>query len=129
METCPGGGNYPAGVANTIIQSGEAFLVHATSTGNVTLSENSKTSGSALVFRPADDISELPTNLIDSTAKVADGNVIVFDNAYSDSVDGNDALKLFNSGENLGILRSNKTLVIEARKPGSIYRYYFLLNE
>jgi hypothetical protein len=46
-----------------------------------------------------------------------DANVIVFDNAYSDSVDGNDAQKLFNSGENLGVFVSNKTLVIDARRP------------
>lgn len=44
-----------------------------------------------------------------------DGSVIVFDNAYSNFVDGNDALKLVTSGENFGILRNDTILVVEGR--------------
>jgi hypothetical protein len=50
---------------------------------------------------------------------LADGNVAVFNSAYSDGVDGNDALKLSNTEENFGILRNGKILVIEARQPVS----------
>jgi hypothetical protein len=114
-----GTGSY-GNTANSLIQSGQAFFVHASSTGNVTLNENSKVSGSAMVFRPAGTLStsgRLTTNLYKNGTTLADGNVEVFNTAYSDAVDGNDALKLSNTAENFGILRDGQVLVIEARQP------------
>jgi hypothetical protein len=122
-EPVPGGGSYTSGVANTLIQSGQAFFVHATSTATVQLTEASKATGSANVFRPespSNESGQLSTNLYEvsgSSAQMADGNVEVFNSAYSDAVDGNDALKLSNTQENFGILRSSNVLIIEARQP------------
>lgn len=46
---------------------------------------------------------------------MADGNVVAFNAAYSDSLDARDALKLMNSAENFGIRRAGKILAVEAR--------------
>ena len=116
------GGSYTAG-ANTAIQSGQAFFVHASSNGTVTLTENSKTGSSGnLGFRPATPANTLVK--IDSRlygignngSSLADANVVVFDNAYSNAVDANDALKMSNGGENMAIQRDGKTLTIEGRQ-------------
>lgn len=48
---------------------------------------------------------------------IADGNRVVFGPNYSNSVDGNDAIKLTNPGENFGLLRDNRKLAVEARQP------------
>jgi hypothetical protein len=48
---------------------------------------------------------------------MADANVVVFDSAYSNAVDGDDASKFSNTGENLAILRNAASLVIEGRNP------------
>jgi hypothetical protein len=48
---------------------------------------------------------------------MADANVVVFDTAFSNAVDMEDASKFSNTGENLAILRHSETLVIEGRKP------------
>lgn len=117
-----GVGSY-GNTANSLIESGQAFFVHASSTDVITLAENNKVSGSAEVFRPASPESvsgKLTTNLYEvngSTNSLADGNVEVFNTAYPDTIDGYDALKLSNTMENFGILRDGKVLVIEARQP------------
>lgn len=46
---------------------------------------------------------------------MADGNIVVFDKIFRDAIDGNDALKLTNGGENFGLKRDGKLLAIEAR--------------
>lgn len=46
---------------------------------------------------------------------VVDGTLIVFDNAYSNFIDGDDALKLTTSGENFAIVRHDTVLVVEGR--------------
>jgi hypothetical protein len=119
----PGGGSYTAGVPNTAIQSGQAFFIHASSTANIQLTEASKVAGSANVFRPespSNESGQLSTNLYEvngSSVQMADGNVEVYNSAYSDAVDGNDALKLSNTQENFGIFRNSSVLIIEARQP------------
>ena len=116
----PGGGSYPVGVANTTIQSGQAFAVYTTvGNGNVTLKENGKVSGSQMVFRPLAQAETFSTNLYainSNDAILADGNTVVFNNNFLNSVDSKDAIKPGNIGENLGIERDNKILVVEARK-------------
>jgi hypothetical protein len=118
----PGGGSYPVGVSNTFIQSGQAFAVYSTAgNGNVTLRENAKVSGSQPVFRPfGNPPASLRANLFamaSGSPVLADGNIVVLDDAYSDDVDNKDAVKLTNSGENFGIVRQQKMLTIDARKP------------
>lgn len=133
----PGGTSaYPTGVADPTIQSGQAFFVHATSntslvaqTPTISISENSKESGSSSVnfARVASRVASperqfLRTDLFVSPnpgALIADGNAVAFDNGFSNKVDGNDALKLMNSGENFGLKRNGKVLAVEAKAPVS----------
>jgi hypothetical protein len=56
---------------------------------------------------------------VGSTENIADANAVVFDETYSNVVDGDDAIKFANDGENLGILRSSLALAIEGRQPVS----------
>jgi hypothetical protein len=47
---------------------------------------------------------------------VLDANVVVFNNAYSNAVNGDDALKMSNSSENFAIKRDGRLLVVEGRQ-------------
>ena len=47
---------------------------------------------------------------------LADGNMILFDDFYSNAVDGYDARKMINLGENFGIRKNNVLLAIEKRQ-------------
>ncbi len=135
----PGGTpSYPSGVPCSIIQSGQAFFVHSTQTMNaqtmnafvvqsnaVTFAESCKAGASRIVnfARQAATISGdnprfLSVSLFTGPGEsgiMADGNTAVFDDRYSESLDGNDAIKILNAGENFGIKRLGKTLAIEAR--------------
>jgi hypothetical protein len=55
--------------------------------------------------------------LYTNTGNVADGNVVSFDEMFDNSIDGNDAYKMLNPGENFGIMRDAQLLAIEARSP------------
>jgi len=131
------GGSYN-GAANQRIETGQAFFVHASGgTGSVTLHESSKVTGTNDVFRPqspSDVSGQLITSLYEvnspTDSSLDDVNVEVFSSAYSDSVDNNDALKLSNTGTNLGIVRDNQILSIEGRQPISVTDtiYYDLWN-
>jgi hypothetical protein len=50
---------------------------------------------------------------------VADGNTVVFSANYANAVDGDDAQKLMNSGENFGIQKGNARLAVEGRQPAA----------
>lgn len=140
-------GNYPSDVACTIIQSGQAFFVHATSgqpsvppNYTISFSENSKfiegpSGGRAIINRRGTSAKRqfLGAGLYSLSTEgsiLADANVTAFDDAFSNIIDGNDALKLLNSGENFGVKREGKLMVIEARKPVSNMDtiYYNLSN-
>jgi len=137
FSVTPGGGSY--GTNNRIIESGQSFFVQTNNAvGTVTINENAKIAGSAngsLGLRPSTPvaaIAKLRSTLISlkGSSSVADENVVKFDNAYPNTVDEYDALKFSNAGENFGILRDNKTLVIEGRQPASIADtiYYRMWN-
>ncbi|MGN6605022.1 MAG: hypothetical protein ACTHK8_21380 [Ginsengibacter sp.] len=134
----PGGTSaYPAGVANSTIQSGQAFFVHSTAsssfvaqTPTVTISESSKVADNATntfsrkALKVSSPLRQFLRNdlFIPSNGKliIADGNAIAFDSTFSNKLDGNDALKLMNSGENFGIKEGGKLLSVEAKAPLSI---------
>jgi hypothetical protein len=50
------------------------------------------------------------------TSFLVDGTLTQYDDDFSNSVDGMDARKLTNPGENIGMIRDNKTLIIESRQ-------------
>jgi hypothetical protein len=119
----PGGtANYCGCVQVTRIESGQAFLVHATgsgSGGNISFSESAKETGSEMVFRNNNfnqGLSTLRAYLFTgSNGVIADGNAAVFGSGFHSSYTGEDALKVQNAGENFGILRSGVQLSVEAR--------------
>ncbi len=102
---------------NKFIESGQAFFVHSSgAAGSLSFTEPGKVDGSYLVTRPAGAAIQLRTNLylVDANGRsLFDGVLSDFDATYNYSVDGNDAIKLVNFGENLGIRRSNRILSVE----------------
>lgn len=126
-EPFPGGGSFAGVTSNTRIESGAAFFVYAAGAPNtnarIALKETSKVSGSNNVFRPATPAApgmQFKTFMyrgLATSSSLADANVVVFNSLFSNAVDADDALKLSNNGENLGILRDGNILNIEARQP------------
>lgn len=118
-DVTPGGGSY--GATTSFIQSGQAFFVNAPfAAGTLKFTEACKVAGSAMVNRnnlAANNI-QLRTNLYvikDSLPVLIDGNLIKFDASYSNAFDMNDAVKMNNTGENLGIRSDNKIFAVEKR--------------
>ncbi|HNP53871.1 MAG TPA: hypothetical protein PKK69_04625, partial [Ferruginibacter sp.] len=112
----PGGSTYyPTGTPVTKIQSGQAFLVYSTAGGTLNFTEANKTSGSSLVARQQQIKTTLNGWLYKNNGQLVDGNAIVFDAAYSNALDPQDADKFTNGGEALGILVNDRRLAIEAR--------------
>lgn len=120
-DVTPGGGSYPGGTCKTI-ESGQAFFVRApVSAGSVTFTEACKVSGSSDVNRvPSNIASQIRTNMyviVNGQKVLIDGNLVQFDASYQDIIDMHDAVKLGNTGENLGIKSRDKLLVVERRSP------------
>lgn len=123
----PGGtANYSNASAYTKIQSGQAFLMHATGAGgNVSFSEASKIAGSQMVYRSTARISPSPgrhflriqLGNMALGGRVSDAAVVAFDHGFSNEYEHHDALKLENGGENLGLRNGDQWLAIEARRP------------
>jgi hypothetical protein len=113
----------PGNLTNNNIESGQAFLVQSTGPGSLVFNETSKGSGfNNTVFRGQKTgglVQLLRTNLYnlntDGSTYLSDGTLIQFGDEYSDTVDGMDARKFFNSGINLTIKKDNKSLAIERR--------------
>jgi hypothetical protein len=53
--------------------------------------------------------------IVGTTDRLADGNMVIFDNQYSNGVDGFDVRKFSNFGENLGLRRNGVLLALEKR--------------
>lgn len=51
----------------------------------------------------------------DNSAYLVDGTLTQYDSGFSNNLDGMDALKLFNPGENIGMVRGNYVLIGEKR--------------
>lgn len=119
-----GGGSYTAGVGNTKIQSGQAFMVRTTPGGaSLVINEASKLSGSSLVLRPMSPNavnSYIITNLYNMSTgspDISDGSTVVFGEGFSNTVDEKDAVKPTNFGDNFGPFRNGLPLVVETREP------------
>lgn len=116
----PGGTtNFPSGVPVTTIESGQAFMVHATgSTGNMMFEEQNKISGSNMVFRNTTPIARpaIMLNLKTSTGILGDGNKVVFGSEFSNDYNGLDAVKFINTGENIFTILRDKRIAVESRK-------------
>ncbi len=117
FDVTPGGGSYTG--TNRFIESGQAFFVNApSSAGTVSFTEACKVTGSYSVNRVpvSSTLKQLRTNLnvmVNNERVLLDGNMAQFDHAWSNKVDMNDAVKMNNTGENLGLMRAGKTLSVE----------------
>jgi hypothetical protein len=102
------------------IESGSAFLVNNTSGSTITIKETDKSFGSANVYRPLALAGQIRTNLYaynnDGTRSLQDGNLILYSNNFSNAVDKEDAWKMTNISENLGIKSGATILSIEKRQ-------------
>ena len=116
----PGGtANYDATVACKTIQSGQAFFVSSSgSGGTVSFTEACKVNGSIIVNRQTNTNGNrqyFRLNMYNAAGKLSDGNVVAFDEDFSNDIDGDDAIKIANSSENIGIKRGDNKLALEAR--------------
>lgn len=112
------GNLYKADEIFTAIQSGQAFFVKSSAAGSTTVTFNEliKTSEHKLVNRTGpSQIQSIRTIIKSDAQNRADAVTAVFDEAYSNLVDGNDALKFGNSAENISLARGAKKLAVEAR--------------
>lgn len=119
----PGGtANYSNAVPYTKIQSGQAFMVHATGAGgNVSFPESCKITGSPMVYRGAESPNTrsryyVRTELYQAE-RLMDAAVAAFDPSFSNEYDYRDALKFTNGAENIGINCRGNWVGVEARLP------------
>lgn len=116
----PGRGLYYKNYSYDSIQSGQAFYVASNLANNLTavnFSESAKVDSSRTVTRGGgiEALVMMSTMLHNGNGLVADGNRVVFDNAYSKEFAKEDARKITNSGENFGITINNYTAIVEGR--------------
>jgi len=105
------------------IQNGQAIFLESRATGtpSVTFKETQKgaDTSNAAVFRTGSQYEKLAINLnlqnSDATWLLADGVLAVYNNNYSSNIASEDAQKIMNIEENLGIVRNGRTLSIEGR--------------
>lgn len=121
------GGNWiavpsnPSVTQDKNIQSGQAIFVRKLNNfpGNLSFHETDKSTQNNLnMFRAASLPAMFITNLYlqqADTTILADGNLEIFDNIFSNAVDFGDAPKFGNTRETFGILRDAKTLAVERR--------------
>ncbi|MFT3907818.1 MAG: T9SS type A sorting domain-containing protein [Ferruginibacter sp.] len=106
------------------LQSGQAFFIHSDDNinpGTISINESDKTTlGDDQVSRVVNTGQQVRVNLFainaDSTSTLADGVLTTYDDNNSNSVDNNDAKKIFSSNQSLNIRRGAKALAIERRK-------------
>ncbi len=146
-QPVPGGTfPYPSGASSSIVQSGQAFFVHSTNStspiskeiNTVTFTENCKSAATSLTnFARKSGLTQnrqfFGVSLYTGPSEkdvIADGNTVVFDPAFSNNIDGDDALKFSNGGENFGLKREGKILSIEAKAPLTTFDtiYYNMSN-
>jgi hypothetical protein len=113
--------SYPANVANTTIESGQAFFVSGGAGATITLVETAKTNASTngnLGLRPVKR-AKLVSELRNASDALLDGNIAVFDAAFAAGIDADDAQKMGNPGVNFGIETASKILSVEGRQPAA----------
>lgn len=108
---------------NKYAQPGQAFFLQTNAaTQTLTFAEANKLASNQLtnVYRTGETLAKMSFNLYEDAALAetgtsADGFVVVFDEAYSNAVDENDAVKMGNLDENAGTSNAGKVLSYESR--------------
>jgi hypothetical protein len=122
----PQNGDTTNYAANTVIQSGEAFMVQVTNaSGSITFRENDKASieKTAGVFGLMATKNSHPhappalyVNLLDTNKAIADGVAVGFGNKFSTHIETVDAPKKWNEQiENMAIVKHDTALAIDFR--------------
>lgn len=125
-EPLPGGtASHPSGVPSTTIQSSEAFFVHASTMADpiygapIQFIEGAKVEDNPVTFNRPDGITArkqfFRMSLTTPSNTIIDANAVAFADDYSNEVDVDDARKIVNSFENIGIKRGGALLAVEAR--------------
>jgi hypothetical protein len=127
----PGGGSYGVGAAQNFIDCGQAFFVKGAAGGTLNFHEFAKAAVSHDVFSPqtSNQPESFRANLLIPTADtvlMADGILVDYDDMYSNAVDYNDALKISNGSENVGLRRDGSMLMIERRSAMSNHDTLYL---
>ena len=111
-----------AGLATKYIQGGQAFFVQASGAAipTVSIQESHKAAGNNNgIFTPTAIPQSFSAGIYfyqaDSTRKLADGTVTIYDNNYNAGIDDNDADEINNWDENIAIDRLGHHLSIEGR--------------
>ncbi|MDQ6890900.1 MAG: hypothetical protein M3Z56_11560, partial [Bacteroidota bacterium] len=121
-DVIPGGGSY--GAINNFVDNGQAFFISTLGPDTtVQLTEDIK-SIAAFAISPFTPVTapdqQLRLNLYvvnsDATTTLADGLLCGFSDDYNNAIDGMDARKPTNLGENLSIKNNSQYLVVEKRK-------------
>ncbi|MGG9972736.1 hypothetical protein ACQ33O_13170 [Ferruginibacter sp. SUN002] len=118
---CGVGSSYEFNQSNSKIESGMAFIVKSNGASQIRIAESAKTSGknvNGLGFRPQAVPSLLVTGLypiVNNLPVYADGTTMAYSGNFSNTIDGNDAVKTSNFGENISMVRDTKLLAIERR--------------
>jgi hypothetical protein len=128
------GNNNGSSNLTTSLQSGQAFFVQTQSgiVGNpsFTIAESDKTTTNNLdVYRAGLQTEKISIQLkytANNIDRSADGVVAVFNNNYSNGVDGNDAEQIANWDEDVALLRGGKELSIETRSLADVNDTLFL---
>lgn len=117
--TAPGSSFYIVNTLYPNIESGQAFFIYNATAGAITatVTEAMKKTTSRLAAREntMEDREFIRTRLYTNKGDIADGNVVAFDDEFSNDFDADDALKFTNSGENFGTTRFAKKISVEAR--------------
>lgn len=110
---------------NRNIQPGQAFFVQTVSAAAnpspnpfITFAEANKVTGMTKVFKDPSQLTKLFVELFstaDTTAYSTDGIAVVFDNVFKSSLGDEDSYKIYNSRNNLSVLRHGISLCIEGR--------------
>ena len=125
----PGGGSYPT--LNTIIESGQAFFIVGNTAGinsQLTFNENAKVDGPEQISmgnREAEGTNTSASNTLlklkmklinpSNAEEIYDGVYAQFEPNGVAAIDGGDAEKFDNTGENISIIRNSKDLLLERR--------------
>lgn len=116
----PGGGSYDISDPN-LIQSGQAFFVYNKRGGTIQIKESSKAdeNSQGIAFRPSGVNVGMESSITlfyiqGNEVTLVDGILQVFDATYSSEIDDMDAIKSYNSGENLSIKKQNEYLSFES---------------
>jgi hypothetical protein len=118
----PGSGSFgTSGSVSNYIKSGLAFFVQATAAGgSITFKEAAKGNSAGQANTPASlPWPQLRANVYgispDKTVYMADGLLINYGDNFSNGVDSMDALKSYNTSENLSVKTGGTLLVVERR--------------